>query len=109
MVTRGHVQTGRGSEDTSTKHCGGWEGRGGSRGAAGEGDWTVVTTTPTHSTRQRGGGFTLSGGKSDRQRAERGLSKPQRSVGGCRNETKKTTATASHMKESLALSKKKTN
>lgn len=51
------------------------------------------------------GTFTPSGGKSERQRGESGLSKPQRSVGGCRNETKKTTATASHIKKVLLCPK----
>lgn len=54
------------------------------------------------------GTFTPSGGKSDRQRGESGLSKPQRSVGGCRNETKKTTATASHIKVLLFLTDQRT-
>lgn len=61
--------------------------------------WSQSHTDTQH--RQCTGTFTPSGGKSDRQRGESGLSKPQRSVGGCRNETKKTTATASHIKVAL--------
>lgn len=64
-------------------------------------NWQGFNSGHNHSDtqhRQCTGTFTPSGGKSDRQRRESGLSKPQRSVGGCRNETKKTTATASHIK-----------
>lgn len=48
----------------------------------------VVTNHTDTQHRQCTGTFTPSGGKSDRQQGESGLSKPQRSVGGCRGETK---------------------